>query len=188
MERPTQRAHREVAAILREGDLAIDATAGNGHDTLFLAQQVGSTGRVIAFDIQEEAIRSTRARLKAAGVAETVTLIHRSHAAIATRVEPGSASAVMFNLGYLPGGDHTVITQEKETLDGLRQSLVALRNDGGLLCIVCYPGHPGGLEESEAVTKWATGLDNSHYRTEIISRPGHEDHVSGPFLVLVRKG
>ena len=170
-ERPTQRAHREVAAVLREGDLAIDATAGNGHDTLFLAQQVGESGRVVAFDLQEDAIRATRERLESAGVAERVSLVHGSHALLGGQVGKGEAAVAMFNLGYLPGGDHGVITQKEETLKALGQALEVLR-EGGLLSVICYPGHPGGFEESQAVVMWADGLESWQYWKELICRPG----------------
>lgn len=183
-ERPTARAHRELAAVIRPGDLAIDATAGNGHDTVFLAERVGESGRVIAFDIQAEAISATRARLAAAGLADRVTLIEGSHAGIAGAVEPASVAAVVFNLGYLPGGDHAVITLQEETLAATRQALSVLR-PGGLLAIVCYPGHPGGDEESAAVLAWTRDLEDSLYGCEVIRREG--TLRPAPFLILVRK-
>lgn len=184
IERPTQRAHRELAAVLREGDLAIDATAGNGHDTLFLTRQVGASGKVIAFDIQEEAIRSTRARLEAEGVGDRVTLFQESHAKLREHVVPGAAAAVMFNLGYLPGGDVSRITEREETLEALGQALEVLRS-GGLLSIVCYPGHPGGDEESAAVVSWAGALDAGCWSVEVERREG--TLRPAPFLVLVRR-
>ena len=125
-ERPTARAHRELAALVREGDLVVDATAGNGHDTAFLAARVGERGRVLAFDIQADAIASARARVEALGLAGRVTFLHASHTTLVEHVEPGSVAAVVFNLGYLPGGDHSLITREEETLLALDQALVAL--------------------------------------------------------------
>ncbi|WP_367872214.1 class I SAM-dependent methyltransferase [Luteolibacter sp. Populi] len=178
-ERPTARAHRELAALLRPGDLAVDATAGNGHDTLFLAQAVGETGKVIAFDIQPEAIAATQARITGAGLASRVTLILASHGQMAEHAAPGSAAAVVFNLGYLPGADHAIITRTPETLAALGQALVILK-PGGLLAIVCYPGHPGGDQESAAVLEWS-----SHHPSETIRR--HDTLRPAPFLVLVRR-
>lgn len=183
-ERPTARAHRELAAVIRAGDLVIDATAGNGHDTVFLAERVGEGGRVIAFDIQAEAIASTRVRLDAAGLVDRVTLVEGSHARISREAAPGSVAAVVFNLGYLPGSDHAVITRREETLSATEQALEVLR-PGGLLAIVCYPGHPGGDEESAAVLAWAQGLEGAAYGCELIRR---EDTLRpAPFLILVRK-
>jgi tRNA A58 N-methylase Trm61 len=179
-ERPTARAHREVAAVLRDGDVAIDATAGNGHDTVFLAKLVGEAGKVIAFDVQEQAIASTRERLAAEGLLERVELVHGSHGLIAEQVTPGSVAAVMFNLGYLPGGDHAVITRTAETLGALEAARGVLR-PGGVLTIVCYPGHVGGDEESAAVVAWAEKHGAEVIRREDTLRPA-------PFLVVVRGG
>lgn len=184
IERPTVRAHRELAAVLREGDLAIDATAGNGHDTVFLAERVGESGRVIAFDIQAEAIASSRVRADAAGLTSRIAFVRGSHTLIGEYVQPGTAAAVVFNLGYLPGGDHSVITRSGETLLALDRSLVALRQ-GGLLAIVCYPGHPGGDTESEDVVAWAKRLETALCRTEIVRREG--TLRPAPFLILVKK-
>lgn len=183
-ERPTVRAHRELAAVLREGDLAIDATAGNGHDTAFLAARVGDSGRVLAFDVQAEAIASSRARIEGLDLAKRVSFIHGSHATLADHVRPETAAAVVFNLGYLPGGDHTLITRSEETLLALGQALVALKA-GGLLAVVCYPGHPGGDQESAAVVAWSEALDRAGFETEIIRREG--TLRPAPFLVMVRK-
>jgi predicted methyltransferase len=179
-ERPTVQAHREVAAVLRAGELAVDATAGNGHDTLFLAERVGPTGRVLAFDIQPAAIEATRARLAAAGLAERVGLVLGSHGDLAEHVAPGGVAAVMFNLGYFPGGDHAVITRTAETLRALGAAAAALR-PGGIVTVVCYPGHPGGEEESAAVVAWAEALDRGSFAVEVQRRGG--TLKPAPFLV-----
>ena len=184
IERPTQRAHRELAAVLREGDLAIDATAGNGHDTLFLARQVGESGRVIAFDIQPAAITATSARIREAGFIRRVRFVIGSHARLSEQVRPGVARAVVFNLGYLPGGDHSIVTRSESTLSALGQALEILQ-PGGLLAIVCYPGHPGGDLESEAVLEWLHSLDPELFLTEVDRRV--DTLRPAPFLVLVRK-
>ncbi len=152
MKRPTQHAHEVVAEVVRPGETAIDATAGNGHDTLHLARRVGERGKVIAFDVQPAAIESTRRRLEDAGVAQRVVLWCGSHSEMADRVAPGVA-AVMFNLGYLPGADHRVITRTGETLRALEAAAGLLR-PGGVLTAVCYPGHAGGDEEASAVREW----------------------------------
>lgn len=154
MKRPTQQAHEVVASVVREGETVVDATAGNGHDTLFLAGLVGETGKVIAFDIQTAAIESTRRRLEAADVADRVELHGESHTHMASWAEAGTVGAIMFNLGYLPGEDHSLITLAPYTLLALDAAVPLLR-PGGVITIVCYPGHPGGGEEAEAVREWA---------------------------------
>lgn len=169
--------------MLREGDLAIDATAGNGHDTVFLAGRVGESGRVIAFDIQAAAIASAGERVAAASLTGRVTFVLGSHSDLGRHAAPGSVAGIVFNLGYLPGGDHAVITRSGDTLLALDASLVALK-EGGLLAIVCYPGHPGGDAESEAVVAWTKDLTDP-FSCEVIRR---EDTLRpAPFLVLVRK-
>lgn len=182
--RPTVLAHEYVAAVLRPGELAIDATAGNGHDTVFLARRVGDSGNVIAFDIQPEAIAAARARVEAAAPKAPVEWIHGSHAAIPKHAAPGSVAAVMFNLGYFPGGDHAVITRTAETLAALG-SAVAVLKPGGILTVVCYPGHEGGDEESAAVVAWSRDLDPGDFDAEIVRRT--DSLRPSPFLVSVRR-
>ncbi len=183
IERLTVRAHLEASAVLAEGDLAIDATAGNGHDTVFLAARVGESGRVLAFDIQAAAIASARSRVEAAGFGGRVRFFEMSHAKMAEHSAPGSVAAILFNLGYLPGGDHRLITRAEETLHALDAAL-ALLKPGGLLSIVCYPGHPGGDAEGEAVIAWACRLPPP-FIMEIERRS--DTSKSSPFLVLIRR-
>lgn len=151
--RPTELVHLLLQRFLSEGDRVIDATAGNGHDTVFLAKQVGSTGRVLAFDVQAAAIESSRRLVEAEGLSERVDFFQESHAGLADQAEPGSVAAVMFNLGYLPGSNQSVITTAAETLIALEASRRVLR-PGGWLCVVCYPGHEGGNDEASAVEAW----------------------------------
>lgn len=152
----TALAHELLAAALHPGDRAIDATAGNGHDALFLAQQVGAQGGVYAFDVQEQALQSTRERLTAAGLDGIVTLCHSGHEAMLQTVPgdwPGTVGAITFNLGYLPGSDKQTSTQADSTLQALTQATRLLRS-GGLLSILAYRGHPGGQHEADAVAAW----------------------------------
>ncbi|MEJ2315891.1 MAG: class I SAM-dependent methyltransferase [Gammaproteobacteria bacterium] len=154
--RLTELAHEVVAGHVHAGDIVIDATMGNGHDTLFLAQLVGETGHVYAFDLQQQAIDQTRARLQMNGAAKQVTLIKGNHAEMA-RLLPagiaGSVAAVMFNLGYLPGGDKSVTTTAESTLQALDASPELIR-PGGLISLLIYVGHAGGMEEHQVITEW----------------------------------
>jgi tRNA1(Val) A37 N6-methylase TrmN6 len=161
--RPTRLAHDWVASIARPGDLLIDATAGNGHDTLHLAQLAGPNGKVLAFDIQPAAIQSARTRIENAGLLDRVHLIQQSHANLADHAAPATASVIMFNLGYLPGQEHQLITTPGETLTALNAATSILK-PGGLLTIICYPGHPGGDHETQAVLDWINTLSNHHWR------------------------
>ncbi|MEM9284053.1 MAG: class I SAM-dependent methyltransferase, partial [Verrucomicrobiota bacterium] len=137
--RVTEMAHALIKERLGPGDRAIDATVGNGHDTLFLADCVGKKGEVIGFDLQPEAIRSTRQRL---GSCDHVVLHEKGHELLASHTG-GLVHAITFNLGYLPGGDKSIITQPDTTLKALVASLECL-DPRGLLTVVAYPGHTGG--------------------------------------------
>ncbi len=142
-----------LRGTIREGDLVIDATAGNGHDTVFLAECVGPQGRVLAYDIQESAIRFARMRVSAADLAGRVEFHSCSHGEMAEHAPAESVSAVMFNLGYLPGEDHRVTTEARETLRAM-EAAAALLMPGGVLSVVCYPGHAIGAEEAGQVEAW----------------------------------
>jgi len=155
------RAHELLRAYVQAGDTAIDATAGNGHDTLLLARLTAPGGKVFAFDIQPAALAATRRRLESAGIPpESWQLIQAGHETMPAAIPPelqGRIAAVVFNLGYLPGGDKSVITAPATTLTALRAALQLLR-PGGLLVAVLYPGHPGGAGEAEAVRACAAAL------------------------------
>ena len=182
--RLTERAHQILLPVLEPGDIVIDATAGNGVDTQFLAEQVGSEGRVFAFDIQQEAIDQTALRLMNSDLSQ-VTLFCASHAEMFEYVPPeyhGSIKAVMFNLGYLPGGDKNFITKTDTTLIALDQASELLA-PGGVMTIVLYPGHPGGDDEAEAVDYWCRKLDDDEYVTETIT----VESPAAPRLLVVRR-
>ncbi|MFP4561393.1 MAG: class I SAM-dependent methyltransferase [Thiohalorhabdus sp.] len=151
------RAHRAAAACLYPGAWAVDATVGNGHDTLFLAREVGPLGRVDGVDSQAAALSAARRRLEAAGALDPVRLHHGGHEHLLGLLPEGARGrvrAILFNLGFLPGGDKAVITRTGTTLAALEAG-AALLAPGGRIVLVAYPGHPGGAEECEAVMHWA---------------------------------
>lgn len=182
--RPTALARTLLREVIHPGDLVIDATAGNGHDTLFLAECVGSNGSVLAFDVQENAIRSTRERLHQAGLASRVRLYQTSHAHLAAHAELGSVSAIMFNLGYLPGDDHQLTTETATTLAAL-DAATNLLKPGGTLTIVCYPGHEEGATEAAEVETWLTTLATNGWRIARYALLGTAR--AAPFLLVARK-
>ena len=139
-----------------QGDAVIDATMGNGHDTLFLCNLVGETGRVYAFDVQEKAVENTGKRLSDAGMADRARLFCLGHEHLAEQVSPG-VSAVVFNLGWLPGGDHSVTTCW-ETTKAAVSSALSLLKKGGVLVICAYPGHAEGERERQALAAYLSAL------------------------------
>jgi predicted methyltransferase len=148
-----------------EGGIAIDATVGNGHDTLFLAKLVGAQGIVYGFDIQEEALEITRQRLEEAHVIDRVHLIRESHQYMASSLPDTvtrNVQAIMFNLGYRPGGDKSIVTQPASTIAALEGGLQLLA-PGGVITVVLYTGHQEGKAESDAVIEWGKHLDQTMY-------------------------
>jgi len=179
--RATELAHAWVRERLRLGGTAIDATAGNGHDTEFLARLVGAEGRVIAFDVQTAALESTRVRLEQAGLLDRVSLRQESHERIAAE---SGFDVVMFNLGYCPGTDKAVITGAESTVRALAAAAAGLR-PGGLITVVCYTGHPGGAEEAKAVLAWTRGLEPGRFRAMRCEMLVQTDPA--PFLVAMER-
>ena len=181
--RTTIVAHMLLSELIREGDVVVDATAGNGHDTLFLAKLVGIRGKVYAFDIQEEALRNTRRILEENGCLAQVELIHDGHENLVRYVKE-QVRCVMYNLGYLPGGDKSIITQGATTISSLKQA-TQLLSEEGVISLMVYSGHPGGLAEAEKVENFVKAL---------ISPPWHvlkwqkiNGTQRGPYLIVLYK-
>ncbi len=152
----TALAHELLADKLHAGDKAIDATAGNGYDALFLAQAIAPGGHLYAFDVQPQALQSTTERLQKAGLFDHVTLCCKGHEHMLELVPSdwqGRVAAVTFNLGYLPGSDKQTTTSPLSTLPALAQSIQLLR-PGSVLSVLAYRGHPGGQEEAGQVQAW----------------------------------
>lgn len=187
MPRLTQVAHEAIRATVRPGDRVIDATAGNGHDTLFLAGCVGPHGHVLAVDRQSSALANTRERLRAAGLLERVTLVIGDHADllhIARDDWRGQTRALVFNLGYLPGSDKSVITTPGSTrraLDASRELLAP----GGLISVLIYRGHAGGHDEETMIQAWLS--QNVGAFASIQWLDGDFPTESSPRLLLARK-
>jgi len=177
----TGTAQEKVGDHVKPGDQVIDATAGNGHDTLFLAQAVQSAGHVWALDIQQAALESTARRLSEAGVQDRVTLIQGSHAHMAGLLPQelaGQVTAIMFNLGYLPGSDKAMATATDTTLQAL-EAARALLAPGGILSVVAYLGHPGGREEFTRVQQWFRDSTLLHEGLPLVASPSR-----GPALFI----
>ncbi|MGG1596173.1 class I SAM-dependent methyltransferase [Paenibacillus naphthalenovorans] len=179
--------HKLIEERVKSGETAIDATAGNGVDTAFLARIVGPEGTVHAFDIQQQALDHTAARI-AKEQPDTNVMLHLCSHAELLRVIPqdqhGLVAAVMFNLGYLPGADHATITQPGSTVTALEAAARLIRR-GGIITAVLYTGHPGGEEEAAAVEQWASDLPQKQFQVlqyrfmNQINRP--------PYLIAVEK-
>jgi SAM-dependent methyltransferase len=176
--------HFYLRERVRPGDQVLDATCGNGLDTLLLAELVGEGGRVWAFDLQPRAIAATRELLEQQGRLSCVELIEAGHERLGEFVPTGLTAAV-FNLGYLPGGgDNPVITCPDSTVSALEQALQLLK-PGGIMAVSLYTGHPGGPEEALAVESWGAALSPKNFNvwcSRQLNRPG-----IAPYLMLVER-
>jgi 16S rRNA C1402 N4-methylase RsmH len=163
-------AHALLQQHLQPQMIAIDATAGNGHDTLFLCQTVTELGQVYAFDIQNQAIINTQQRLQAANISPlSYHLISSSHDLMIEELtlhQVTQVDAVLFNLGYLPGTDKQITTQTSTTLKALDQACILLKPQG-LLCVVVYPGHSEGLQEQTQIEQWCQRLHPFHFEVQL---------------------
>ena len=154
MMRATELARVLLRQSLAAGGWVVDATVGNGHDTMWLAERVGPTGRVFGFDVQAVALAVAAERVRGH---KQVTLIHAGHERMAECLPleaKGRLYGVMFNLGYLPGAAKDIITRTETTLAALQQAVDFLAV-AGTVTVVVYPGHAGGAEEAEAVRAFA---------------------------------
>lgn len=164
--------------------MAVDATAGNGHDTVFLANQVGSQGHVWAFDIQPQAILATRERAQRQGLGDRISLIQADHRRLGSHLPDqvhGRIKAAMFNLGYLPGSNRDTVTRPESTLAAL-ESCISLLCPDGIISLIAYRGHAGGTEECTAIRDW---LKDGR---QICWRCVDRGPSLGPVLFIVRRG
>ena len=180
----TQWCSRFIEEQVKEGDICIDATMGNGNDTLLLSRLAGPDGQVLAFDIQEQALQAARQKLLRENAPANYTLFLESHTHMADHVKPDSVSCIVFNFGYLPGGDHSLATRSETSIQALEQSLTLLKK-GGLLSLCIYSGGDSGFEERDALLTWLKKLDSHNYlviRSDYYNRPNNP-----PMPVLVVK-
>lgn len=174
--------HAEAQKLLYPGAVAVDATMGNGFDTLFLCNAVGENGRVYGFDIQAEAVENTKNLLMENHCSEQAVLFCTGHETMIDHVkEP--IDCALFNLGYLPKGDHLITTKKETTVSALEAALSLLK-PGGAVFIALYWGHPGGEEERSAVESFAENLSASCWKVSETSFPNRN---KAPLIMIIQK-
>ena len=178
MKRPLEMAHDFIAQVITQEDIVVDATMGNGHDTLFLAKLAK---QVFAFDIQEQALEKTRQRIQEAGFTN-VELILQGHETVDQYVS--DVKAAIFNLGYLPSADKSIITQPQTTIEAL-EKLCQMLVKGGRIAIMIYYGHEGGDIERDAVMDYVSQLPQQEYTATIYRTLNQINNP--PFLVMIEK-
>ncbi|MFL6559341.1 MAG: class I SAM-dependent methyltransferase [Bacillus sp. (in: firmicutes)] len=146
---------------VKPGDIVVDATVGNGYDTVFLAKLVGESGQVYGFDIQAEAVAASKERLTEHFLLERCNIFHTGHENLSfmiPSVHHGKVSGAIFNLGYLPGSDKTIVTHPETTIAAIQQ-LLAMMAPEGVIVLVIYHGHIGGAEERDSLLDYCQKID-----------------------------
>lgn len=183
LERVIQYAQTLLRQAIEEGDIAVDATAGNGHDTVFLAELVGPNGYVYAFDVQKAAVDATLLRVLDHSFEDRVRVLNRGHEEVDQFIDKEIGAAI-FNLGYLPGSDHSIVTKPNTTLEAIRKILNQLKI-GGMIVLVVYHGHEGGKEERDEVIRFVSDLPQKYVhvlRYEFINQKNDP-----PFIIALEK-
>ena len=178
MKRPLELAHDFLAQVITKDDVVVDATMGNGHDTLFLAKLAK---QVYAFDIQEQALKQTSQRLQEAGLTN-VELLLQGHETVDQFVTV--LKAAIFNLGYLPSADKSIITKPQTTIEAL-EKLCQMLVKGGRIAVMIYYGHEGGDLERDAVMDFVSHLPQQEYTATIYRTLNQVNNP--PFLVMIEK-
>ena len=171
-------AHQLIQQHIHKDDIVFDMTMGNGLDTLFLSKLAK---HVYAFDIQEKALKNTSSLLEKNGILN-VTLIQDSHE-FASKHYDGELGVIVFNLGYLPGGDKSISTNPEKTIKAIDTALPLLKV-GGIMCITVYPGHKFGKIESELLLKYVTTLHSGQFNVLTYS---FINKKNSPYNILIEK-
>ena len=176
--------HDFLRQNLLPGGFFVDTTCGNGGDTEFLCRLAGPEGRVLALDLQQQAVDNTNARLAAAGLSGIGRAVQADHAELAKLVEPNTADCVVFNFGYLPGADHSLFTTPKSSLPAVQAALDALR-PGGILAACLYSGGPNGDGEKTTLLEFFRNLPIREYTVLVCEFANWAP--TAPLPCLVRK-
>lgn len=176
-----------LETAISPGDTVVDATLGNGHDTVFLAELVGKDGQVFGFDIQEDAIVNSKRRLEDKHLSKRVTLFHSGHEKINAcipEIHYGKITAAIFNLGYLPGGDKSIVTKPATTINAIEQ-LLSIMAPEGIIVLVIYHGHPEGKLERDQLLRYISTLDQK--RAHVLQYGFINQANNPPFIIAIEK-
>lgn len=178
--------HKFMAEHIKKGGICIDATAGKGRDTAFLCSLVGENGKVLAFDIQSSAVEQTKALINEKGFGNIASVYLDSHENIGNYSEKESVDGIMFNLGWLPGGDHNLFSKPTSTIKAITEGLTLLK-PGGVMSVCIYHGKETGTAEKDALLPFFETIDNIKYtvlKVDFVNRTGE---IPIPVLIIKEK-
>lgn len=178
----TEFCHHFLEDYIQEGDCCVDATAGNGNDTEFLCRLVGAKGKVYAFDVQQTAVEHTRERLERGGCLERAVLVQDGHERMQKYVKE-QVCAVVFNFGYLPGGDHSIATKADTSLKAVESALEILKT-GGVMSLCIYSGGDTGYEEKDALLSFLKELDPRRWLVIVSSYYNRKNDPPLPVFIV----
>ncbi|PLR79446.1 16S rRNA (cytosine(1402)-N(4))-methyltransferase [Bacillus sp. V3-13] len=176
-----------LSRAVEPGDIVVDATLGNGHDALFLANLVGPEGKVYGFDIQEKAILSSKARLAEHNLLDRITLFHKGHQHMVETIpaaDHGRITGAIFNLGYLPGGDKEIVTRPGTTISAVEQLLKMMAPEG-IIVLVIYHGHQEGAAERDELLQYLEELDQN--TAHVLQYRFINQKNNPPFITAIEK-
>lgn len=180
-------AHSILNEAIHEDDIAVDATVGNGHDTTFLCKLVGENGKVYGFDIQKVAIERTMEQLKSQELHTRATLFHTGHEQLLQSIPPENHSKIkgaIFNLGYLPKGDKSIVTHGDTTISAVKQ-LLSIMSEGAVIILVVYHGHPEGKQERNQLIEFVKKIDQKEAH---VAQYGFINQINHPpFIIAIEK-
>lgn len=179
----TEWCHQYIEQHVNPGAFCIDATAGNGNDTEFLCRLAGENGKVLAFDIQPAAVEATRSRLQKCGFSRIGEVVLDSHTHMESYADRQSVDCIVFNFGYLPGGDHSLSTKPDTSVEAVRQGLELLK-PGGLMSLCIYSGGDTGFEERDALLGYLKKLDSHKYIVILSSYYNRPNHPPVPVFII----
>lgn len=185
LKRSLHYSHELLQEVIESGDTVVDATMGNGNDTLFLAQLVGESGKVHAFDIQEQALHKTQQKIHEHGCENQTELHLLGHENLSTVIDDSDViSAAIFNLGYLPKGDKTIVTKEDTTIKAIEELLLRLNRHGRIILVI-YDGHEDGKIEKTNVLNFVSTLPQEQYN--VLNYQFINQRNSPPSLICIEK-
>lgn len=177
-------AHELIEKSVNPGETVVDGTCGNGNDTLFLSKLVGYEGHVLAFDVQEQAIENTKELLKEHKATQNVTLLQESHQFVGNYLKEATLGGAIFNLGYLPGSDKTIITKPTSTIQAI-DTIATYLKPGGLIVLVVYHGHPGGDHEKSELLNYVSGFEQKKFN--VLQYGFINQKNNPPFVLAIEK-